>query len=196
MPRVDTDSFYRSALARHGHTPAGAHWNSAHSQRARFAALRRFLPPDLSQSSLVDAGCGLGDLYLYLVTNGDRPGQYLGIDVVEPMVDTARARTGCTILLRDILEDPLPEADYYLCSGAMNTLTREETQRFIARCFAAARHGLIFNLLRGPDSSETFNECLPEDVRDWTQGLDAEVEIADDYWSGDFTTALRRRGRP
>jgi len=193
MPRVDTDTFYRSALARHGHTAAGVHWNSTRTQRARFEALRRFLPRDLSRLSLVDAGCGFGDLYCFLLAGGDRPGGYIGIDVVEPMVETARTRTGCTVLLLDVLHDPLPAADYYLCSGAMNTLTRDETQVFITRCFAASRHGLVFNLLQGPDSSATFNECLPEDVRKWTAQLDAEVAMADDYLSGDFTTAVTHR---
>lgn len=196
MPRVDTDTFYRSAVARHGHTAGGVHWNSGQTQRARFEALRRFLPQDLSRLSLIDAGCGFGDFYCFLAAGGDRPGHYLGIDLVEPMVETARARTGCTILLLDVLREPLPAADYYLCSGAMNTLTRVETQCFIARCFAASRRGFIFNLLRGPDSSETFNECLPEDVRDWTSHFDAEIAIADDYLSGDFTTALTRRAAP
>ena len=193
MPRVDTEDFYRSALARHGPTACGVHWNSVHTQRARFGALRRFLPQDLSALSIVDAGCGLGDLYRYLVEGGSRPGQYVGIDMVEPMVEAARARTGCAILRLDILNDPLPEADYYLCSGAMNTLTREETQVFIARCFTAARCGLVFNLLHGPDASQTFNQCLPDDVFAWTIPLDADIEVADDYLSGDFTTALMHR---
>jgi SAM-dependent methyltransferase len=192
MPRVETDHFYRRSLERHGHTAEGVQWNSTHSQHARFEILRQFLPEDLSTLTLADAGCGLGDFYSFLDTQGSRPDRYVGLDVVEPMVEAARLRTGCEILLLDILQEPLPQADYYVCSGAMNTLTREETRAFIERCFMASTRGFVFNLLLGQDSSQHYNLCLPEDVREWTRHLDAGIEIADGYLHDDFTVALTR----
>jgi hypothetical protein len=194
MPRVDTDSFYRYSLDHYGHSAKGVQWNSAASQRARFVALRRFLPDDLSSVTLVDAGCGLGDFHTFLVQGGEHPGGYLGLDVVEPMVEAARLRTEREILLLDVLEDALPSADYYVCSGAMNTLTREETRMFIERCFAASSRGFVFNLLLGRDARHSYNLCLPDEVRDWTSHLDAEMRIADDYLPEDFTVALMRPG--
>ena len=193
MPRVDTDSFYRYSLHHYGHSAKGVQWNSAASQLARFVALRRFLPDDLSGLTLADAGCGLGDFYRFLDESGERPGGYLGLDVVEPMVEAARLRTEREILLLDVLAHALPAADYYVCSGAMNTLTRDETQRFIERCFAASTRGFVFNLLLGQDARHSYNLCLPEEVREWTRHLDAEVQIADDYLPEDFTVALLRR---
>ena len=192
MPRVDTDRFYRSSLETHGHTAEGVQWHSEHSQRTRFKALRKLLPEDLCQLTIADAGCGLGDLYRFLEEHGDKPERYIGIDVVEPMVEAARARIGCTILRLDVLKDPLPQADYYVCSGAMNTLTREETREFIERCFAASTRGFVFNLLCGRDTSYSYNLCMPADVRDWTGHLDADIQIVDGYLHGDFTVALIR----
>ena len=192
MPRVDTDTFYRNALARYGHNAQGAHWESARSQRVRFSVLRRLLPADLSALTLVDVGCGLGDLLRYLEVQGDRPGHYLGIDVVEPMVEIARARTGLEILLLDALCDPLPDADYYLCSGAMNTLTRDETRLFIERCFAASGLGFVFNLLRGEDDCHTFNYWEPEDIETLARELGADCVIETGYMHRDFSAALRR----
>lgn len=194
MPRVDTDRFYRYSLEHYGHTAKGVQWNSTENQVARFAALRRFLPEDLSGLTLVDAGCGLGDFYRFLEDRGERPGRYVGLDVVEPMVEAARQRIRAEILLLDVLQDTLPPADYYVCSGAMNTLTREETQTFIERCFMAARQGFLFNLLLGRDASHSYNLCTPSEVRAWTSHLEAEMAVADDYLPDDFTVALRRRG--
>ncbi len=191
MPRVDTDTFYRNALERYGHNAQGAHWESARSQRVRFAVLRRLLPADLSALSLVDVGCGLGDLFRYLEVQGDRPGGYVGIDVVEPMVEIARLRTGEEVLLLDALRDPLPGADYYLCSGAMNTLTREETRLFIERCLAASRLGFVFNLLRGEDDCDTFNYWEPQDIETLARELGAECAIETGYMHRDFSAALR-----
>lgn len=192
MPRVDTDRFYRSSLETHGHTAEGVQWHSEHSQRTRFKALRKCLPEDLSHLVIADAGCGLGDLYRFLEEHHAKPARYIGIDVVEPMVEAARARIGCQILLLDVLKDPLPDADYYVCSGAMNTLTREETHTFIDRCFAASRIGFVFNLLCGRDTSYSYNMCMPDDVREWTSHLDADLIILDGYLHGDFTAALTR----
>ncbi|WP_295444424.1 class I SAM-dependent methyltransferase [uncultured Thiodictyon sp.] len=193
MPRVDTDTFYRNALARYGHNAQGAHWESTRSQQVRFGVLRRLLPADLSTLTLVDMGCGLGDLFDYLKGLGACPGEYIGIDVVEPMVEIARRQTGREILLLDALRDPLPEADYYLCSGAMNTLTREETGCFIERCLAASRVGFIFNLLRGADDCHTFNYWEPEEIEALAQVLEADCTIETGYLYQDFSVALRHR---
>ena len=191
MPRVDTDTFYRNALARYGHNAQGAHWESSRSQEVRFAVLRRLLPADLSALTLVDVGCGLGDLFRYLEVLGACPGGYLGIDVVAPMVEIARRRTGREVLLLDALCDPLPRADYYLCSGAMNTLTREETRQFIERCLAASSVGFIFNLLRGEDDCETFNYWQPEQIKALALELGADCVIETGYLSQDFSAVLR-----
>jgi SAM-dependent methyltransferase len=195
VPRVDTDRFYREALARYGHNAEGAHWESAATQRARFVVLRRLLPADLGGLTLVDVGCGLGDLYRYLESEGALPGRYIGIDVVAPMVELARARTGQEVLLRDALHDPLPAADWYLCSGAMNTLTRDETRQFITRCLDACGTGFIFNLLRGSDCCDTFNYWEPDEILRFARALGADCTLETGYLSADFTAALRHRRR-
>ncbi|MFP4063328.1 MAG: class I SAM-dependent methyltransferase [Halochromatium sp.] len=190
MPRVDTESFYRHALARYGENAEGVHWRSTESQQIRFAVLRELLPPDLSRLSLVDVGCGLGDLHAFLAKHDDLPRQYIGLDAVPVMVERARARTGCAILHCDVLSDPLPAADWYLASGAMALLTHEETGLFIDRCLAAARHGLVFNLLKGQHDSMTFNYLMPETIEAWAAERNLGLRIVDGYLSGDFSVAM------
>jgi SAM-dependent methyltransferase len=190
MPRVDTESFYRSALNAHGETPEGVHWNSIENQEVRFRVLRELLPGDISRVSIVDAGCGFGDFFCYLERRGERAKRYVGLDVMEPMVETARKRTGCEILILDVLTDPLPRAHYYLCSGAMNTLTREETDVFIRNCYEASHRGFVFNLLKGWDTSPIYNLYQPSEIRRLSQDLEAECQIQEGYLSGDFSVAL------
>jgi SAM-dependent methyltransferase len=190
MPRVDTHSFYHQAMNQHGITAGGVHWNSRYTQECRFDALRTLLPADLSTITLVDVGCGFGDLMLYLARNGDQPAHYLGVDTLEAMVKIARERTGAEIRQLDALADPLPEADYYLCSGAMNTLTKDETFCFIKRCFTASRQGFVFNLLRGADDSEVFNCRQPAEIATLGAQLGAEVRFREGYLHGDFSVAL------
>ena len=190
MPRVDTQEFYQEAINQHGTTAEGVHWNSRHTQECRFEALRALLPEDISGLTLVDVGCGFGDLHRYLARDNDLPGRYIGLDTLQSMVTVARERTGEDIRLLDALTDPLPAADYYLCSGAMNTLTKYETFCFIERCFAASQQGFVFNLLSGIDDSEIFNCRHPDEIRQWAEQLGAEVRFREGYLYGDFSVAM------
>jgi SAM-dependent methyltransferase len=187
MPRLDNTSFYLDSLTSHGETAKGVQWQSTHTQELRFKVLRKLLPEDLSEMTVVDAGCGFGDLYRYLDRCNSPPGRYIGLDVMAPMVDAARRRTGCEIRVCNVLEDRLPKADYYLCSGAMNNLTREETWVFIRRCFAASGHGFIFNLLKGTDGPGSYNYQQPRDLLALARELGAESRLEEGYLSGDFT---------
>ncbi|MCG6896021.1 MAG: class I SAM-dependent methyltransferase [Thiocapsa sp.] len=190
MPRLDTTRFYLDSLASHGETAKGVQWMSTHTQELRFEVLRRLLPADLSDLMLVDAGCGFGDLYRYLLKRNDIPARYIGLDVLEPMVEAARRRTGCEIRLCDVLHDRLPDADYYLCSGAMNNLTREETWCFIRHCYGASGRGFVFNLLKGTDGPGSYNFQQPRDLAALAGELGAEPRLEEGYLSGDFSMAF------
>jgi SAM-dependent methyltransferase len=187
MPRLDNTSFYLDSLTSHGETAKGVQWQSTQTQELRFKMLRKLLPEDLSELTLVDAGCGFGDLYRYLDRCNALPGRYIGLDVMAPMVEVARRRTGCEIRVCNVLEDRLPSVDYYLCSGAMNNLTREETWVFIRRCFEASAHGFIFNLLKGTDGPGSYNFQQPRDLVALAHDLGAQPRLEEGYLSGDFT---------
>lgn len=191
MPRVDTHEFYQSAIDQHGATAEGVHWNSRNTQECRFEVLRALLPEDIGNLTLVDVGCGFGDLHCYLARHQDLPGCYIGLDTLDSMVSIARERTGEDIRLIDALTDPLPAADYYLCSGAMNTLTKYETFCFIERCFSASHRGFVFNLLRGTDDDgDIFNCRHPDEIRQWAEQLGAQLTLREGYLRGDFSAAM------
>jgi SAM-dependent methyltransferase len=192
MPRVDQHSFYSTVLEVYGTTARGVHWNSADSQQIRFQILRQLLPEDLSALTLVDAGCGFGDLYLFLKKETQLPARYIGLDILPTMIDTARERVDREILECDVLRDALPKADYYLCSGAMNNLTRDETHLFVERCLAASAKGFVFNLLKGQEDGSLYNLFLPEEIRDLARTLGADCEIVEGYLPHDFSAALRK----
>jgi SAM-dependent methyltransferase len=177
-------------LASHGETAKGVQWQSRHTQELRFEVLCRLMPVDLSPLTVVDAGCGFGDLYRYLERHGRRPGRYIGLDAMEPMAEVARRRTGCEIRVCDVLSARLPQADVYVCSGAMNNLTRDETWSFIRRCFSASGQAFVFNLLKGNDGPGSYNYQQPRDVRALAEELGARVRLEEGYLAGDFTMAF------
>jgi SAM-dependent methyltransferase len=189
MARVDQIAFYDGKLRAHGPSAEGVAWDSAHTQRRRFGAIASCLG-DLSHATLVDAGCGVGDFYLYLRNRGNPPGRYIGIDLHPQMVEAARERTGCEILCRDILRQSLPAADWYVASGSMNLLTRTETGIFIRRCYEKSRKGFVFNLLEGRERGREFGYWRPREVIELCRAFGAEITIKEGYLEGDFTVML------
>ena len=163
--------------------------DSARTQWRRFALLSAQLE-DLRALTLVDAGRGFGDFYLFLQDRGNQPRRYIGIDLVPQMVEAARERTGCRILQRDILRQSLPTADWYVASGSMNLLSRTETAIFIRRCYEHARKGFVFNLLEGREREGEFAYWQPGEVRELLRPLEARVEIVTGYLEGDMTVIL------
>ena len=157
MPRIDNEKFYKSAIELYGVSAKGVNWHSKSSQEIRFNVILSMLPKELENFSIVDAGCGFGDFYLYAQKKKKNPKNYIGIDSLVDMYSIASERTGCEIIIADICKDKLPSSSYYICSGAMNVLNPFETYLFIRNCYEACEFGFIFNILHANRESETYN---------------------------------------
>lgn len=188
MNRIDNEHFYHSGIVKYGYTPQGLRWNSYESQEIRFSQLLSLLP--LDAVSVVDAGCGFGDLSLYIRSHGKHTVRYIGLDSLEVMVQEASLRTGDEIYKCDILTDPLPEAEFYLCSGALNILTHNAAYRFIERCYTASSRGVIFNFLEGNQESKTFNYLRMSKINALAEKLSAHILFRRHYYDNDCTVAF------
>ena len=189
MARINQKEFYQNNYTRYGVSAEGVAWDSLQTQKRRFSAIVSFLG-ELKSDTLVDAGCGFGDFYLYLKERNNSPKTYTGIDLCKPMVKEAQVRTGCKIMQRDILRQSIPLADWYIASGSMNLLTRLETRIFIQRCFEKSRKGFVFNLLYGKEREGTYSYWLPHEIIKLCQPISASIEIKEGYMDGDFSIRL------
>ncbi|MBW6488276.1 class I SAM-dependent methyltransferase [Sulfurimonas sp.] len=188
MPRIDSQKFYSSAIDKYGITAKGVNWHSKESQKMRFDIILDMLPHKISRYSIADAGCGFGDLYLYMLKKKRAPKEYIGIDSLSDMYSIASDRTGCEIVIVDICKEKLPAADYYVCSGAMNVLEEFETHLFMRNCFNACRVGFIFNVLHGDKKSETYNYLTTAQIEQMAKELGVKkVIFRDDYMQDDIT---------
>ena len=186
MPKIDNEQFYISAIQKYGTTAKGVNWSSSASQKIRFKIIMEFLHKDMSQYSLIDAGCGFGDLYTYMKKKSNLPKSYIGIDALEDMYTIAAETTGCEIIIADVTN-----ADFIVCSGALNTLKRFETHQFIRTCYKASKIGFIFNILHGDKKSETYNYFTSNEIKQIVHDLNvtrAEFKIG--YYDDDITVAL------
>ncbi len=191
--QVDNKKFYKASLKKYGATAQGLHWSSSQTQQIRFMQLMQLLPESMEHYSMIDAGCGFADFYLFLQEKGRKPLCYTGVDCMEEMVKEARKRTPCTILKRNILTDRLIPADFYCCSGAMNTLAPFETQLFIRRCYDAATYGFVFNILHGVREDRIYNYVQREAVEAIAAALNATCRIVTGYLDRDMSVALYKR---
>ena len=80
---------YAARLERYGHDPRSLGWTKGR-QRHRFEALLRHVRWS-RDCSVLDVGCGFGDLGAFLRERGHR-GEYVGIDLVDDLVRVGRAR--------------------------------------------------------------------------------------------------------
>ncbi|MCF6331273.1 MAG: class I SAM-dependent methyltransferase [Sulfurimonas sp.] len=194
MPRINNEKFYTLGIQKYGITAKGVNWTSTDTQRVRFKTILEMLPSDLSSHTIVDAGCGFGDFYIYLEKRNKLPKRYIGIDCFADMQIIASAITGCEIIIADIVKDEIPDAGYIVCSGAMNILKKFETYQFIQNCYQACEHGFIFNILHGDDESDIYNYITTKQIKHLAKELGVdELKIKTGYIDDDITVGFFRK---
>ncbi len=144
----------KESIAEHGATEAGVDWSHKHPGRQllHFEILRQ-IEGFSNTDSLLDVGCGFGDLAAYLRRDGWR-GDYLGIDISAETIATGKKKhPGLNLQVKDILADPMPEQyDWVFCSGALNYKcvgcnNYDYLGQMLGAMFAQANKGVAFNLL-------------------------------------------------
>jgi SAM-dependent methyltransferase len=148
---MDIKKHYQSLLDKNGISPEALQYTSKSSQYKRFEVL---LNIDNNIESLIDVGCGLGDMYQYLMTQNFQ-GNYLGLDFVEDFVrlskDIYKNYSKADFQEFDITRDEIPSGvDFVLLSGVFNN-KRNNNKEFmlntIKKMFNSAEKGVAFNAL-------------------------------------------------
>ena len=179
--------FYEQSIEQFGISAQGVHWNNKHTQYKRFEIITKLIKKDIRDSYIIDVGCGFGEYYNYLKENKRVPKKYLGVDCERQMIDVSKKRFPETQFhIQDILHDKLFNADYYLCSGALNILTLEEVDIFIQRCFTYSKKGFIFNFLK----NLTFNNIKQYEIIDICKQYSDNITIKENYLDNDFTVFM------
>ena len=97
------------------------------------------------------------------------------------------------VIYADICKDEVPVAEYYICSGALNNLTKFETNQFIQNCYKSSRKAFIFNVLFGNKESKTYNYMKLSEIEKIAADLDVkEVKFIKNYLDNDITIGFYR----
>jgi len=169
------------------------------SQVSRFSVLAQVV--DVAGSTVLDVGCGVGDLYGYLKSEGKRPSAYHGIEINPRMVAAARAKHPDAVFeLRDLVADPLPEqsVDYVMESGIFNLATphwRETTYGTVAAMYRVCRIAVAVNFLSsysGNSQPDSHYTDPAEMMRFVAEKLSWRFALRHDYRKNDFTVFIYR----
>ena len=177
---------YSETLREYGpNDPRAVKWGTKQTQYFRFTILCDIA--DLTNATVVDLGCGLGDLYDYLLTQGFR-GAYIGTDPNGDLLEAAKKKYPDARF-----QDILPKGDYVLMSGLFNEEIPnrdQEIKKTLTEAFTAASKGIAYNGIckaggmATSDPAELFSWCV--------KNLTEFVTLRQDYRGGNFTLYLYR----
>lgn len=171
-------------------------WKQAESQQRRFEVIAQVVNP--SNKSLLDVGCGYGDLKAYLDDRFE-PFHYTGIDQMPQFITEGKRRFAhqpdSHFFQTDFAMVDFPKVDIVVASGALGYRAADPTfyKRMIAKMFLSAGKVLVFNLL----DSATFPENAllkghnSEEIEKFCKQLSERVEVISGYFPHDFTVVMR-----
>ncbi len=195
----------RDALRRNGFHPNALFWSDKTVQELRFDIL---LQCGLrSADSVLDVGCGFGDLGAYLQQK-NRQVAYTGIDISpELLAEGKRQYPDLTLIEADLLDfNPKPQSfDFVLLSGVLNRhfmgnngaeSARDYAFTVISTMFKTCRKGIAFNLLDARHEWTAKRWDLqsfhPDEITHFISKLTDNYQLIDDYLENDFTLYVWR----
>lgn len=179
-------------------------WSSREEQHCRFEVLHRILQEEdlaeFSHLSLLDVGCGMGDLRTFLLPR--LPGlDYVGVDVTPAVLREARRRQpDARFVLGDVFaRAPFSDRlfDVVFCSGVFNLNLGNNVEFMrsaIPALFRLCRQCVVANFLHAR-TADKYPHChyyQPDAIRQAVPRDASRVRVVDDYLHKDFTLLIRR----
>lgn len=166
-------------------------WSTKETQETRFNILNQLA--SLNYSSVLDVGCGVGDLYGFFKQKLLEV-SYTGIDLHPKMVDFARIKYPKGNFKQQELQHCDGYFDYVLVSGAFN-LKASDNLRYLSDQLIfmdkISKKGIAFNLLSSYTDLESRYSSLcyynPADVFKLCKDRFERVIVRHDYLENDFT---------
>lgn len=194
--RAEYQEYFVERFARYG-DDVRTFWGSRRSQEERFQVLCSI--GDLTDKSVLDVGCGFGDLLGYLAASGARISSYRGFDCVDGVLEIARQRYPEGQFENADLLSVAHEtrADYVFASGIFFLASEDWHQytfRMLKAMYSVANRGVAVNFLSrysGQTDDGTSYYADPADVLSrCMQEISPIVELRHSYRANDFTVFI------
>ena len=148
---------YSESFERYGPTSMGVDWKNEIQSKVRHKTLLDLIrKSNIKNFSLLDVGCGFGSFYDYLNLNKQLKIKYLGIDLVEEMIEFAKNKHNENLFkVENLLTFKKNEKyDFVIANGLFTqkfNFTQDEMLLFFAECILKldkiSNKGFLFNIL-------------------------------------------------
>ena len=151
---------YDKCFKTHGDNHLGVDWPKLSDTLTRheimYGLVREINSPQVTNTSILDFGCGLGHFYKWLKANHSLHPQYSGLDINESFYNyCSNEFPDNQFYLKDILVDnDLPNFDYIMCNGVFTEkreLSYDEMFQFmknvLIKLWGKTNKGISFNVM-------------------------------------------------
>lgn len=184
---------YVPLISKYGHGVESLDWGSQASQFKRFDVL---LESVNMKGSVLDVGCGLGDLTQALEQKGFQ-GRYLGVDMVPEMTEQANLKYPdyCFEVQNFFEKKPVYKVDSVVSSGLFTFMDNGMMQQMIKIMYGCCCEVLVFNALSTRSSFPVAGEFYAdaEKTKDFCLTLCDNVILNHDYFPHDFTVTMIKK---
>jgi SAM-dependent methyltransferase len=183
-------SFFDTNLMLHGDRPEAVRW----TRPGQIAHYRSMLDVgDISDSKILDFGCGKGDLYQFL-TDQDIDVEYIGVDINTRLISMAREKhPGIDFRVFDLDKESFAEDfDYIFLCGVFNLRVDgldEIIRDALKKLFVHCRIAMAFNALsiHNPKKDFELSYVSPEELFTFAvRNLSPYVSMRHDRIAYDF----------
>ncbi|QWD13011.1 class I SAM-dependent methyltransferase [Polynucleobacter paneuropaeus] len=198
MNNIDRDltiEKYREGYQKYGYSPKSLGWDKGR-QKIRFEILLSFF--ECAGKSILDIGCGFGDINQTLSQKTSNAYSYFGIDLVDELINEGRSRyqsDHIRFITADFLEYSFTEKfDIIVASGIFNhKFISEDNDKFVEKvlkkAFSLCTEGVAFDFLSDKVDychSHTYHNS-PERILGLAYKLSRNICLRNDYMPFEFS---------
>lgn len=198
--------FYDSRAEQYGNDIRSVGWGSQKDQFLRFEVLLREVPP--TGKTILDIGCGKGDLIQFLDERYGKDYKYIGVDLSSSLISCAEKawsdRGNVSFFCGDIFEwaesEKFQPVDISVLSGALTyRLSDNESlaNRVMTKMYEVSSETAALNFLTKYVDFELEKNFHfePEKVFSWAKKLSKFVSLFHDYPLWEFTIQVHKKSK-
>lgn len=201
---------YDECFKKHGDSNLGVDWPNYEDTLIRHKIMYELLPlnelkNNITKTTLLDFGCGLGHFYQWITQNKSHIPKYSGLDINESFYNTCKSKyPQLDFYHTDILKNnDIPKFDYIVCNGTFTEkreLAYEEMWEFftlaVSKLWSKCNKGIAFNLMSKHvdwEREDLFHVSLDELGWFLKRNLSRNFVIRNDYGLYEYTVYVYKK---
>lgn len=200
---------YEGCFDKYGDTHLGVDWPKLEDVDKRYKVMLDLIiqdTPSLSNVSLLDFGCGTGQLNTYLIGNKVLGIEYAGLDISEKFISYCRSKYPKNEFYQLNLLDPkaqVPLYDYWIMNGVFTEKRElsfenmwEYFKNMITKAYSLTNRGLAFNLMSKNvewERDDLFHVSLDQLTDFLCREVSRDFVIRNDYGLYEYTTYVYKK---